>query len=278
MKTLADIVEIESGCAAGIRFLRRSVRRKACPLVLLHGIGSNAQSFVPLMSALPSSIDAVAWNAPGYANSVPLQLAAPVPRDYTDALARLLDALGLFRVAIAGHSLGALFAASFAADHPDRIVALALLSPALGYQVPKGAPLPAAVQARIDEIETLGPAAFAAKRAPRLISNPDGKSRVLAEVRSAMASVNPSSYAQAVLALGAGHLIADAARIEAPTLVVVGTDDTVTPPDNARTAHAALKHAVGYREIPGAGHACPQEEPATVAGLLAQFVENYGHD
>jgi pimeloyl-ACP methyl ester carboxylesterase len=229
------------------------------------------------MSALPPRIDVIAWNAPGYADSARLAETAPTPRDYAQALAALLDALGASRVALAGHSLGALFAACFAAHHPDRVAALALISPAIGYDVPAGAPLPATVQARIDEIGTLGPAAFAAKRAARLVGSPERRPHIVASVEAAMAQVDPAGYAQAVRALGAGHLLADASAIAAPTLVAVGAADVITPPENARAVHARLKRAAGYHEIGGAGHALPQEEPAAVAGLLAQLIEEAAH-
>ena len=38
-------------------------------VVLLHGVGSNAHSFEPLLQEIPSSIEAIAWNAPGYGQS-----------------------------------------------------------------------------------------------------------------------------------------------------------------------------------------------------------------
>lgn len=273
----ADSGQVQGGHAAGIGFLRRPAHGAQQTLLLLHGIGSNARSFLPLISALPPQIDVIAWNAPGYADSARLAETAPTPRDYADALATLLDSLGIARVALAGHSLGALFAASFAARHPARVAVLALLSPAIGYNVPAGAPLPAAVQARIDEIGALGPAAFAAKRAARLVGSPDRKPHIVAAVETAMAQVDPAGYAQAVRALGAGHLLADASAIAAPTLVAVGTADVITPPENARAIHARLKQAAGYHEINGTGHALPQEEPAAVARLLVQLIEDAAH-
>jgi pimeloyl-ACP methyl ester carboxylesterase len=258
---------------ADITYLRREGRAGGVPLVMLHGIGSNAESFAPLMAALPPAIDAMAWNAPGYAGSAPLVEGSPTPAHYADALLRLIDALGLDRVALLGHSLGCLFAASFAARHPARVAAVALLSPALGYKVAPGAALPATVQARVDEIAALGPHAFAEKRAARLVHAPERKPQVLAAVRTAMGAVDPPGYIQAVRALGAGDLLADAARIAAPTLVAVGANDVITPPDNARVAYAALTHPAGYHEIPDAGHALPQEQPDAVAALLVQLVE-----
>jgi pimeloyl-ACP methyl ester carboxylesterase len=268
---------LERGFAADIGFLRRRRHGATCPLVLLHGVGSCAESFSALAAALPPETDIIAWDAPGYADSLPLAVPTPSPLHYAAALAKFLDALKLARVAVAGHSLGALFAASFAAHYKDRVTALALLSPALGYGVAPGAKLPEGVQSRIDEIVELGPAAFARKRAARLVGDPQARPDIVAAVESAMAAVHPPSYIQAVHALGAGRLLSDAASIAAPALVAVGTRDQITPPANARATHAALANPAGFHEIPGAGHALPQEEPAAVARLLAHIVEDVAH-
>jgi pimeloyl-ACP methyl ester carboxylesterase len=243
-------------------------------VLLLHGIGSNAHSFESLMAALPQALDAIAWNAPGYGGSGPLASTAPGPRDYADALKAALDALGIARTVLVGHSLGALFAASFATTYPERVSVLVLMSPALGYRVQAGAPLPESVQSRIDEINALGPAAFSDKRSARLVGDPQKKPHVLAAVRRAMASLNPVCYAQAVHALGAGDLLADAASIEVPTLIVVGSRDVVTPPSNARAANNAFSSGI-YHEIKGAGHALPQEEPGAIAKLLTVFLREH---
>ena len=267
---------LEAGYRASVAYIRRPGRGAAHPLLLLHGIGSNAQSFVPLMSALPDSIDAIAWNAPGYADSAPLPDPSPLPHDYAAALEKLLDAFKLARAALAGHSLGALFAGSFAARHPRRVTALALLSPAAGYRCSSGTPLPASVQSRIDEIVELGPIAFAARRAARLVGDPQGMPNVVAAVERAMASVNPAGYVQAVRALGGGDLCADVARISNPAVVVVGAMDQITPPPGVRAVHAAFRQPTPYHEIAGAGHALPQEKPEAIAELLGTFVARTG--
>ncbi len=273
----ADSPALSRERIAGVSYLRRAAPGAAQALVLLHGIGSNARSFAALMTALPPQIDVIAWNAPGYVDSTPLADGAPAPRDYAEALAAFLDGLGLPRVALVGHSLGALFAASFAAQHPQRVAALALVSPALGYGVAPGAALPAGVQARIDEIVTLGPAAFAAKRAARLVGDPAARPDVVAAVEQVMAAVNPAGYVQAVRALGAGRLLADAAKIIAPTMVAVGAKDQITPPANAREAYSALRNPAGFHAIPDAGHALPQERPEALAPLLARLIESPAH-
>lgn len=241
-------------------------------LVLLHGIGSDAATWEPMLAALDPRIEAIAWDAPGYGASTPLVEAEPTPADYAARLDAVLDALALQRVVLAGHSLGALFAAAFAAARPGRVAALALLSPALGYHVPRGEPLPPAVQARIDDLGRLGPAEFAAQRSARLVHRPEAKPEAFAGVRRAMAAVHPAGYAQAVRALAAGNLLADAAHIAAPALVAVGAEDVVTPPANARAAFAALRQGRRLAEVPEVGHALPQEAPATAAALLTDLV------
>jgi pimeloyl-ACP methyl ester carboxylesterase len=273
MTAHATMLRPSRDATAGIEFLRRGGKADALSLMLLHGIGSNASSFVPLIAALPGDIDVIAWNAPGYAASRPLDQVQPVPGDYAAALLRLLDALAVDRIILCGHSLGALFATSFAARYPARVSALALLSPALGYRVVPGEALPVTVQARIDEVQTLDLEAFAAKRASRLVHAPETKPQIVAAVRDAMTAVNPHGYVQAVHALGAGDLLGDAAAIAAPTSVAVGAEDVITPPPNARKAYDALPHALAFHEIAGAGHALPQEHPAATAAVLTELME-----
>jgi pimeloyl-ACP methyl ester carboxylesterase len=264
--------------AAGVDVLRRAGARGGTPVVLLHGVGSNASSFASLMEALDPALNLYAWDAPGYGASRPLAMESPHPSDYANALIDVLNALDLERIVLVGHSLGSLFAGSFAATHPARVAALALLSPALGYRVATGAALPPNVQSRIDDIERLGPEAFAASRAARLVYTPEKKPDVLARVRSAMAALNETGYAQAVRALGHGDLLADAARITAPTCVAIGAEDAVTPPAGARELHAALTSPLDYQEFAATGHALPQEAPVAVAQLLEKLVKEARHD
>lgn len=263
--------------AAGIAFLRRAGDAKASALVLLHGIGSNAASFTGLAKAMPAAINVIAWDAPGYGESAPLAVAMPTPHHYAEALARFLDAIETPRIVLAGHSLGALFAGSFAAHYSDRVAALALISPALGYGIAPGSTLPAGVQSRIDEINELGPAAFAKKRAPRLVGDPKTRPDVVAAVEHVMAAVHPRGYIQAVHALGAGRLLADVKSIRIPVMVAVGALDQITPPANAAELHAALLKPAGFHLMANAGHAVPQEQPEPLAAVLARTMDTMAH-
>ncbi len=268
--------------AGGVSLLTRAGEAGAIPLVLLHGIGSNAQTWAATMTALDPAIPVIAWNAPGYGESEPVDASTPTPSHYAERLAALLDALEMPRVMVAGHSLGCLFAGRFAATYPDRVAGLAVFSPALGNRMAAGGTLPPGQQARIDDLRTLGPAGFAQARGARLVFNADAKPDILKGVQTAMAAVDPAGYAQAVHALASGDLLADcatlaAARIRVASVVGTGAEDLVTPPANAEAAHAALRCATTLLCVANAGHALPQEDPVAVANLLNELAIQVRH-
>ena len=60
------------------------------------------------------------------------------------------------------------------------------------------------------------------------------------------------------------------AGIAIPTLVVVGAEDTLTPPADAEAMAAAIPGAK-LTTIPGAGHLSPMERPGAVAAALGDF-------
>lgn len=234
-------------------------------LLALHGIGSRAAGWARLAEALPGW-RLIAWDAPGYGASVPLRADWPLAADYADAAARLLDALGLARVHVVGHSLGTLVGAALAARHPERVETLVLAACAQGGGVAPDGALPTAHQARIDDLARLGPAAFAAARAPRLFH--DAPPALVAEAEATMATVTLPGYAQAVRMLASGDLAADCARISVPTAVIVGAEDTVTPPAQSARAHAALPNPGAFVTMPGCGHALPLQAPEALAALI----------
>src|SRR5215469_1208145 len=67
-------------------------------ILLLHGVGSGAESWRDQLEQLPrSGYRVIAWDQPGYGASDPLSMDAPSPGDYADAMTGLADALGLSR-------------------------------------------------------------------------------------------------------------------------------------------------------------------------------------
>jgi pimeloyl-ACP methyl ester carboxylesterase len=270
------MTQISQRFGGGLSYLARG-GAGGMPIVLLHGIGSNASSFAPLMRAFDARHPIFAWDAPGYGGSTPLAADWPDASEYAGAANRWLDQLEISRCVIAGHSLGTLIAARLALTSPSRVAALFLLSPALGYGAAKGDALPPAVAARLTELDRLGPDKFAAARAPSLLADPAGRSDVLQEVERAMAAVRRPGYDQAARLLAGGRLLDDAASIHVPAAVLVGTQDRITPPASARRVFDVLQKSSPqsvYREIAEAGHAVCQEQPEQVAHAIVEIVEN----
>lgn len=254
----------------------------ARPIVFLHGIGGNAATFGPLFSAWTGTQRLLAWDAPGYGDTPQLAIDWPVAADYADALAVALADVGVGSspIGLVGHSLGCLIAAAFARRYPARVHRLALMAPALGYQVSVGGMLPDSVAGRIAELETLGAPMFAARRAPRLVQRPEDKRAAAELVRAAMAGVRLPGYRQAARMLGSGDLLGDAETLACPVLVLNGAEDVVTPTVGAARLLAVLRARARTGDIgedlilvPDAGHAVSIEHPAVVAAHLRTFLE-----
>lgn len=267
---MTGCAEITSG---GITCLERPGPGRV--FVFLHGIGSNASSFVSVFDHMPEDARLIAWNAPGYGGSRPLAATWPEASDYADALTALLDRLGLERVVLIGHSLGTLIAGAFAMRHGDRIEQMILASCATGYKVPKRGKLSGNVGARIEELELLGADAFAAERAPRLVFEPRLNPDIVNAVRNAMSAVDRGGYAQAVRMLASGDLPEMMSRVRVPTDFIIGINDRVTPEQQTLDTAVAWGRANGQSprivRIDQAGHAVYLQKPKDFANAVIAF-------
>jgi len=96
-------------------------------VVLVHGYGASKASFEELIDRLAPELRVIALDLPGFGFS------DRYPGDYSpealaDDLAALLDARGVQRASVLGHSWGASIALAFALRHPDRLDKLVLMS------------------------------------------------------------------------------------------------------------------------------------------------------
>jgi pimeloyl-ACP methyl ester carboxylesterase len=241
-------------------------------LVLLHGIGSAARAFDDQLAGLSTGLRVIAWDAPGYTGSTVLPMDRPVSADYAAALAGFLDALGIAACHLVGHSLGALVAASFAADHPQRVLSLTLASIAGGHAKLPVAEREKQLAQRIGDVAELGPRVMAEKRGPRLLG-PEATPVMIRRVVDTMAAIRPDGYAQAAHMLASGDVKADIARLPASMRVQIlyGDADVITPP--ARNLEiAAGRPQAPVHVIAGGGHAVYLEKPAQFNELLSRFI------
>jgi pimeloyl-ACP methyl ester carboxylesterase len=236
--------------------------------VLLHGIGSASASWAfQLGSAVGrSDVRVLAWDAPGYGRSVHLPMDIPCAQDYAERLWSWLDALYVSQpVVLAGHSLGALMAASATRLRPQSVSRLVLLAPARGYGDAPLAERERVVQGRLGNLQQLGPHGMAMARGAAMLS-PGASTELQEAVRETMAQIDPTGYAQAVQMLGQADLAHDLKTLRCPVTVASGEADTVTPPISCDLVAQALdSHRISLGPV---GHACPLEAANAVNDLL----------
>lgn len=255
---LADGASVSVRCAGD---------ESAPVVVLLHGIGSGAGSWLHVALALAASSRVIAWDAPGYGASSALPDATPNAGDYAARLDALLTAMGIGSCVLVAHSLGALTAAAYAHGiGRPRVQRLVLISPARGYGADELAALREHTRTgRLDALRTHGVAGIAEQAPARMLSaHASGAAR--AWVRWNAARLDPAGYAQAVEML-CREDIDRYATLAAPVEVHVGADDVVTPPDACR--RIAERMSAPFALIERAGHASPVEQPERVAALIA---------
>lgn len=187
------------------------------------------------------------------------------------ALAAALDRHDASQVSVLGWGLGALVALELAAARPDQMRRLALCGSSTG-----GGPLLAAyptVSALCGVGEDAGPEAHMLGLLGRLVS-PGW--RPFAEMFLPQLLPHPAATLTALrgqwAALEGCDLRPRLRDVRAPTLLVTGAADQLTPPLLATELAAALPTAA-VRLVAGAGHAVLWEQPGEVLGALIPFLE-----
>lgn len=257
--------------AAGTLAYRAAGDPASPVMVLLHGIGSGSGSWVHQLDDFSREYRVIAWDAPGYGPCTHLPDDAPVAADYANALRALLTKLDVRPKVMIGHSLGALMAGAFAAETPESIEALVFANPANGYGAADEETRNGKLNQRLDMLNSLGTERMAEERSASLLS-PAASAEALELVKWNTRRTTMKGYAQAARMLAGGNLQGHAAGIAISTLVVCGSEDTVTPEDGCRQVAAVMNHAE-YRTLPGLGHVSYVENPDMFNAEIRRFLE-----
>lgn len=242
------------------------------PVVLVHGAGGNRTVWASQARHLAArGIDVLALDLPGH--GLTDGPAHDSVEAYRDAVVTELDARDVGTFALAGHSLGAMIALAIAGQEGDRVSRLALLGAGLRLVV-NDALLQAtrddpatAIEAIVDWGHSSG-SHIGGGQTPGLWM--DGAD--LAILRTEVAAHPGSLHAD--FTASAGYDGADAAaKVTAPTLVIAGSQDMMTPAKLGREVAAAIDGAE-LLELPGCGHFMMTERPVEVCRALARFLRN----
>jgi pimeloyl-ACP methyl ester carboxylesterase len=242
-------------------------------VVFLHGIGGNRSNWHGQLDSFGDRFCAVTWDARGYGDSADSPQTLKFS-DFADDLLRLLDHFKAERAHLVGLSMGGMIVQDFYGRHPERVATLALVDTSSGFG---GVPEEVRRDFLSRRLEPLEKGLTPADIAPSVVEVLVGKeasAAVRAQMRASMAALRVEPYRQALHAIVTTDFRAVLPKITAPTLVVVGEEDIVTPPS---ASEFLAKHIAGASlvKIPGAGHLSNLEKPEAFNAALGAFLDQH---
>lgn len=230
------------------------------PIVFAHGSGASHLVWGLQLRALGAIAHAVSIDLPGHGRSDPP--GRHTIDDYCEVVLGLLDALHLERAVVVGHSLGGAIAQTLALAHPARIAGLGLIGTGARLRV-----LPAILDGLLNDYDRVAELVVDYSYAPGLDASL--RARALAEFRACPAPVTHGDFS----ACNRFDLIARVSEIRAPTLVVCGKEDRLTPVKYAEFLAAKIAGA-RLVVVEGAGHSVMIEQADAVNRALIEWVSN----
>ncbi|WP_417516289.1 alpha/beta fold hydrolase [Minwuia sp.] len=245
-------------------------RGTGAPIVFLHGIGGNADNWLPQINELFADFRCIAWNMPGYGGN-------PAVGEMTfagmaDALAGLLDELGLETATFCGLSMGGYLAQEVLARHPERVRALILMCTSASFGKPGGDFQTEFLAARLKPLDAgKTPADIAPKLAAGMAS-PKAGPEVAGALIASMQRIPAETYRAALNCLVTFDRSDNVKNIACPALLIAGEEDK-TAPAAVMERMAQRIDGAAFHVIPEAGHIANIEAPAATNRLIADFMK-----
>jgi pimeloyl-ACP methyl ester carboxylesterase len=282
-----------------VRILRAESRAaadaKAEPQLLIHGLGGSSVTWVQVMEGLSEHGPVVAVDLPGFGRTPTTDDDLLTVQEYVTFVLAVADALGWDRFTLHGNSMGGLIGTLIAADRPDRIARLVLVSPALPPRSPLGllvpgratidGMLPLAVSSMsalaLGAVGMAGPAMDERRNRAMLkliFPDPDGVDREVLDLMAADFAEDVEGVDRRRAMLAATRSITSLwtdprcawraiRKVQAPTLVLGGTHDALVP---AKVLRAVLVERPDWEGhvLDDRRHALMMEDPD---GYLERF-------
>ena len=243
--------------------------------VLLHGFPLGANQWEPQMRSIPAGWRLITPDLRGFGGSTELDsLSAMAISDYAGDVVDLLDELAVPRAVIGGLSMGGYVALALLQSAPQIIEGLVLADTRATADSPEGRANRRNMLALVDRE---GPSGVAREMMPKLLGkttrelNPSAE----AQVRLLIKQQAPVAIRSAIhRMMHRPDSTALLPQVTVPTLVIVGEEDELTPPEDSRRIAEAVPGAA-LVTIPGAGHLSNLEQPdafnAALNGFLAKL-------
>jgi 3-oxoadipate enol-lactonase len=237
---------------------------EAMPIVFLHGVGSDKSVWRPQLAHFRETRRAVAFDYPGYGESDP----APdgtTRDDYASAIISAMHELGIDRAHICGLSLGGVVAIAMHDADPARCASLILADTFAVH--PDGRAIYERSLAASSDLRVMAEA-----RVDKLLAQP-ADAAVRSEVVETMGRIDPPAYRIGAEAVWLADQRDRAREIEVPTLILVGDEDGITPPELSIALLSLIPDA-RMEVIRGAGHISNLEKPSEFNRLVDEFIRD----
>jgi 3-oxoadipate enol-lactonase len=238
-------------------------------LLLVHPLGSDLTVWDDFIAALDGRLTTLAYDQRGAGRS-------PFPRrpvdlaEHATDLEALRTGLGIRNVAVVGCAIGAMTAATYAAQYPAQTQALILTNP-----TPCSAPqAKAMLTERAAKVRREGIASLLPDAVERAFLEMPRNARYDRYMKR-FSEQDPDAYAEALIAAAEADA-SDALRaVRCPTLLVPGRHDVLLPMERTE-AVAALVPQAEIVVIEDAAHFIPYQQPAEFAALALDFLGRHG--
>lgn len=249
---------------SGTTYLEKGEGRET--VVLVHGVGMRIEAWTPQIESLSRSRRVIAVDLPGHGFNAPLE-GPPELSGFVRWFSRFLDEIGVGRVNVAGHSMGALISAGIVATAPEKVKRVALLN-GVHCRSPKAR---AAVEARAREIAS----GLFDREAPlgRWFAPEEHDTDAYRLVRDLLQAVDPAGYAAAYTAFATGDSVYSDCwpRVECPALFLTGDGDLNSTAAMAREMAAVAPKGQAVI-IEGHRHMVNLTAPDAVTAALADWL------
>ncbi|MCX8204616.1 MAG: alpha/beta hydrolase [Candidatus Nezhaarchaeota archaeon] len=244
---------------SGLRLTYREAGVGPCS-VLVHGaLGSSFSWIYQLREAGRLGVRAVALDLPGHGGSQDLHGQACI-EDYAAVVKGFIRALGLERPLVIGHSMGGAVALSLAISDPDLVGGLVLVNTGARLRVMRE--ILEGLERSYEEtvVKLIAPLAFAPS-APKWLVEASIKEMLKVPQRVAIRNFKACSLFDMRSRLS---------EVNAPTLIVAGSEDRLTPIKWAAYLHEGIKGSE-LRVVEGAGHVTMLEKHEVFNQILLSF-------
>jgi pimeloyl-ACP methyl ester carboxylesterase len=236
------------------------------PIVFIHGASTSL--YDPMLSfrdRLEGRATMLFVDRPGHGRSDPGGPENIEPDGQADAIARLMEKRRIDKAIIVGHSFGGAIAAAFALRHPEKVVGLVFLSPAV-YPWPGGiawyydAASPPVTGALFSTVVVPLVGFFSVGKAADAVFAPNRRPRDYVENTRAWQAIRPSTFRHNAREVGA---LSDWARtaskryqqIKAPTVIITGDADRIVSPElhsrhlarDIKSSQLVVVHNLGHK-------------------------------